>query len=131
MFTAGLGWSHRTRLAMVELQQRALIVVDGARILANVAGAVDAARQLLEVPALNGFEGADADLRRFGNLLKRDAPIRANRSQAEHAFLFCHLPALPSEPRGCWTRERSNEGNTITPLPPLIHSFLMEIRRRK
>ena len=96
MVAAGLGWSHRTRLAMVELQQDDLIVVDGARVLANVAGAVDAARQLLEVPPLNGIEGADADLRRFGNLLEERCPGSCESwpSRARFSLLSSTCPSV-------------------------------------
>jgi hypothetical protein len=63
---------------VVKRQQDGFIVVDGAGILAYVAGVVYAAGQPAKIALLNGFERPDADLGQFGNLLERDAPVAAD-----------------------------------------------------
>ena len=55
-------------LAVIARQNRPFVVIDGLRVLTNVARGVDPARQFSEFPALDRFQGADADLRRFGDL---------------------------------------------------------------
>src|SRR5260370_10573648 len=81
--------------ALVEGNQGAFIVVDGARVLSDIAGVVNASRQFTEITLLDGFEGAYADFGGLGDLLERDASIAANRGQTQDAFFLFHLPASP------------------------------------
>jgi hypothetical protein len=67
-----------SRFAVVGRQDLLLVVVDRSGVLANVAGGVNAAGQLLEFASFNGFERSDADLGGLGNLSQGNAPIPAN-----------------------------------------------------
>src|SRR5436305_3443722 len=62
-------------LTMVNRQYGAFVVVDGARVLSNVAGIVDATRKFAEVSVFDGFETPQADFGSFGDLLKRNATV--------------------------------------------------------
>src|ERR1043166_2878413 len=64
-------------LEVIHGQNFALVVIDRTRILLDIAGVVDAARKLAEVPLLDRLQGADTDLCGVGDLLKRDAAILA------------------------------------------------------
>ena len=77
-------------LTMVNRQYGAFVVVDGARVLANVAGIVDSAGKFAEVSMFDGFETAQTDFGRFGDLLKRNATVSANRGEPEDGLFVVH-----------------------------------------
>src|ERR1035441_10231781 len=93
--------------ASVEGEQGALVVFNGARVLADIAGVVNSAGQFAEIALFDGFEGAHANLGGFGDLLQRNPTIAANRGQTKDAFFLFHLPASPSvspERRQHWAK---------------------------
>ena len=58
---------------MVDRQKLALVVVDGAGVLANIAGVVNPAGKLPELALLDGFERANTDFGGLGDLPQGDA----------------------------------------------------------
>ncbi len=59
----------RRHLLLVKGEEDAFVVFDGARVLPDVAGIVNAPGKFPEVSLLDSLEGADADLRGHGDLL--------------------------------------------------------------
>ena len=72
----GRGLAH---VAAVNFENVILGVIDGARVLADVAGGVDSAGQFAKISTLNGLQRADSDFRDFRDLLEGNAAIAPNR----------------------------------------------------
>src|SRR5579872_7056235 len=70
------------KLRAVEFEQRAFVQADGARILANVAGGVDASGQCGEVAVLDGLQGRDLDLGIARDFFERNSLIVAKVGDA-------------------------------------------------
>ena len=84
------GYVH---LPMIDGENGAFVVVDRASVLANVAGVVNPTRKLAKFAAFDRFQRAYTDFGRFGDLLKRNAPIAADRGEPEDArFRLSSVP---------------------------------------
>src|ERR1051325_5953529 len=80
----------RFHFAMVERENHALIVVDGAGILPDVAGVVDSTGEFSKVALFDCLQRSNANLRRLGDLFQRDATIAADRSQPKETLIVFH-----------------------------------------
>src|SRR6266446_2188736 len=68
---------------IVQAQDSGFIEFDGASVLADVTGAIDTARQLLELFRLNRLQGTQADLGRLRDLFKREIFFSPPTGQAQ------------------------------------------------